>query len=68
MLNDIHTRALRCAAERVGGDEQLRLHLGASEGDFSSWTAQRELPRSVFLRLVDIITGEETRNGRCSLR
>ena len=64
MLNDIHTRALRCAAQRVGGDEQLRLHLGASEGDFSSWTAQPELPRNVFLRLVDIITGEEPRNGR----
>lgn len=66
MLNDIHTRALRCAAQRVGGDEQLRLHLGASEDDFSSWTAQPELPRNVFLRLVDIITGEEPRNGRRS--
>lgn len=66
MLNDIHTRALRCAARRVGGDEQLRLHLGASEGDFSSWRAQPELPRNVFLRLVDIITGEDTRNGLAS--
>ncbi len=60
VLNEIHTRALRCAAQRVGGDEQLRQHLGASEGDFSTWTAQAELPRNVFLRLVDIITGEET--------
>ena len=68
MLNDIHTRALRCAAQRVGGDEQLRLHLGASEDDFSSWTGQRELPRNVFLRLVDIITGEEPRNGRAAGR
>ena len=64
MLNEIHTRALRCAAQRVGGDEQLRLHLGASEVDFSSWTALPELPRSVFLRLVDIITGEEAGNTR----
>lgn len=64
MLNEIHTRALRCAAQRVGGDEQLRLHLGASETDFSSWTAQAELPRNVFLRLVDIITGEEPRAPR----
>jgi hypothetical protein len=68
VLNDIHTRALRCAAERVGGDEKLRLHLGASEGDFSTWTAQPELPRSVFLRLVDIITGEETRGDRRAWR
>lgn len=64
MLNDIHTRALRCAAQRVGGDEQLRRHLGASEDDFSNWTGQAELPRNVFLRLVDIITGEEPRNAR----
>lgn len=64
MLNEIHTRALRCAAQRVGGDEQLRLHLGASEGDFSSWIGLPELPRAVFLRLVDIITGEEPRHAR----
>ena len=68
MLNDIHTRALRCASQRVGGEEQLRLYLGASEVDFSAWTAQPELPRNVFLRLVDIITGEETRSGRYALR
>ncbi len=67
MLNDIHTRALRCASQRVGGDDQLRVQLGVSEGDFSSWTAQAELPRNVFLRLVDIITGEETR-GRALRR
>jgi hypothetical protein len=64
VLNDIHTRALRCASQRVGGEDQLRLQLGASEGDFSAWTAQAELPRNVFLRLVDIITGEE-RLKRC---
>lgn len=66
MLNDIHVRALRCAAQRVGGAEELRQHLGASEDDFSGWTAQAELPRNVFLRLVDIITGEETRSRRAS--
>lgn len=64
VLNEIHTRALRCAAQRVGGDEQLRRHLGASESDFSTWRAQAELPRNVFLRLVDIITGEEPRAQR----
>lgn len=63
MLNEIHTRALRCAARRVGGEEQLRQHLGASEGDFSTWAGQSELPRNVFLRLVDIITGEEPRSA-----
>jgi hypothetical protein len=38
--------------------------MGASEAEFSSWTAKRELPRDIFLRLVDIITEEEVRNIR----
>jgi len=37
------------------------LHLGASETDFASWPTRRELPRDIFLRLVDIITEEEVR-------
>ena len=59
MLHDIHNRALRCAAKVLGGNEQLRVHLGASEGDFSTWVGLPELPRNIFLRLVDIITHEE---------
>jgi hypothetical protein len=62
VLHDIHTRALRRAAQILGGEDQLRLYLGASELDFSSWTSQGELPRNIFLRLVDIITEEEVRN------
>jgi hypothetical protein len=52
---------LRRAAEILGGNEQLRLHLGASEIDFAAWGEKRDLPRDVFLRLVDIITEEEVR-------
>lgn len=58
MHQDIHKRALKRAAEILGGDEKLRLHLGASEIDFSAWNGARELPRNIFLRLVDIITDE----------
>lgn len=64
MLHDIHHRALRRAAAIMGGDEQLRMHLGASETDFSTWLGSHELPRNIFLRLVDIITEEEVRNVR----
>jgi hypothetical protein len=64
VLQDIHQRALRRAAEILGGNEQLRLHLGAAEAEFSSWAARRELPRDIFLRLVDIITEEEVRSIR----
>lgn len=62
MLRDIHGRALARAAVIVGGNEELRVHLGASEADFASWPAGRELPRDIFLRLVDIIVKEEVRN------
>jgi len=61
---DIHARALKQAAKILGGDEPLRQHLGASEGDFSAWSGADELPRNIFLRLVDIITGEESKPGR----
>jgi hypothetical protein len=62
VLHDIHTRALKRAAHILGGEEQLRLYLGASEIDFSGWSGLQELPRNIFLRLVDIITEEEVRN------
>ena len=61
MLHDIHERALRRAAKILGGEEQLRTYLGASEVDLSAWAGQGELPRKVFLRLVDLITEEEVR-------
>jgi hypothetical protein len=64
VLQDIHRRALQRAAAILGGNEQLRLHLGATEQDFTSWPQRRELPRDIFLRLVDIITEEEVRSVR----
>jgi len=64
VLQDIHRRALQRAAAILGGNEQLRTHLGASEQDFASWPQRRELPRDIFLRLVDIITEEEVRSVR----
>lgn len=64
MLQDIHQRALRRAAEIIGSKEELRCHLGTSEDEFASWAGKRELPRDIFLRLVDIITAEEVRSVR----
>lgn len=64
VLQDIHKRALRRAAEIIGGNEQLRLHLGVSEADFAGWFGKRDLPRDIFLRLVDIITKEPVRDVR----
>ena len=68
MLHDIHERALRRAAKILGGEEQLRTYLGASEVDLSAWAGQGELPRKVFLRLVDLITEEEVRTVKAVSR
>ena len=68
MLHDIHIRALKRAAQILGGEEQLRLYLGATEVDFSGWNGLQELPRNIFLRLVDIITEEEVRNVKAYAR
>lgn len=61
MLHDIHTRALKRATEILGGEDKLRIFLGASELDFSAWINEKELPRNIFLRLVDVITDEDVR-------
>ena len=63
VLQDIHKRALRRAAEIIGGNEELRVYLEVSEMEFVSWAGKRDLPRDIFLRLVDIITDET--NARC---
>jgi hypothetical protein len=61
VLHDIHDRALRRAAKILGGEEKLIAWLGVSGDDFTSLTSQKELPRPVFLRLVDLITEEDVR-------
>ena len=66
MLHDIHTRALKRAAEILGSEERLRSFLGASEVDYSAWIGQHELPRNIFLRLVDLITDDEVRRVAAS--
>ena len=68
MLHDIHERALRRAAKILGGDEQLRTYIGASESELSAWAGQGELPRKVFLRLVDLITEEDVRHVQAASR
>jgi hypothetical protein len=61
VLHDIHTRALKRATEILGGEDKLRIFLGATELDFSAWLNEKELPRNIFLRLVDVITDEDVR-------
>ena len=66
VLHDIHTRALKRAAEILGGEDKLMIFLGASEHDYSAWVNQHELPRNIFLRLVDLITDDDVRRVAAS--
>ncbi len=68
MLHEIHTRALRRAVEILGGEDKLMIFLGASEHDYSTWMNQHELPRNIFLRLVDLITDDDVRRVAASRR
>ena len=40
------------------------IYLGISPEVFATWAEKRDLPRDIFLRLVDIITEEEVRSVR----
>ena len=61
MHRDIHARALKHAAQILGGEEPLRQYLAAWHWDITTWDGKAELPSNIFLRLVDVITREETR-------
>jgi len=66
VLHDIHTRALKRASEILGGEDKLMIFLGANEVDYSAWVNQHELPRNIFLRLVDLITDDDVRRVAAS--
>ena len=58
----VQAEALRKAAEIVGGEEQLGVHLGLSVGTIRLFIAGRiNLPQRLFLQVVDIISGESAR-------
>ena len=63
MLQDIHKRALRLAAELSAVMKSLGFNSDVSEVEFVSWFGKRDLPRDIFL-LVDIITKEQVRDVR----
>jgi hypothetical protein len=51
-----YSNALQVAAKILGGREQLRRRLGATEADLTSWmTGEVEPPSAVFLEAVDIM-------------
>jgi len=66
---NLHARALRRAAQVLGGVEPLRAYLGVSMKDLSRWMAGEVCaPDSVFLRVVDLLAEDELAGLRQGMR
>lgn len=63
VTDSVYSRALRKAAELIGGREPLAKILQVSQAQIEVWIAdEAKPPRETFLRIVDIIL-EETASG-----
>jgi hypothetical protein len=59
VIDTVQSRAVRKAAELLGGQKILAERLGAKVEDVEKWAAgTRRTPRDVFLRVVDLILDE----------
>jgi transcriptional regulator with XRE-family HTH domain len=57
----VQSRALRKAAELLGGQKKLAERLGVDVAEIEKWTAGKVAPpREIFLRVVDLIIDEIT--------
>ncbi len=65
MASTVHARALGRAAEILGGQDKLRAALNVPISQLETWLQGREAPPShVFLKVVDIIAGEQVGETR----
>jgi hypothetical protein len=56
----VYARAMRRAAQILGGPEALSAHLGAAADDLACWlNGSKRVPDDVFLRVVDIVSAHE---------
>lgn len=64
MAASVQIRALQKAVELAGGRRALAEHLAVKAGDIEKWlNGKLELPRDVFLRVVEFIIDELTPEG-----
>ena len=64
MTASVYSRALRRAAEFLGGPDQLARVLRVPKDELDKWlTGDAKPPREVFLRVVDIILDEASAAG-----
>jgi len=56
----VHVRALRRAAQCLGGVEALRAHLQVSMSQLAGWLyGETHVPEAVFLKIVDLLSEQE---------
>jgi hypothetical protein len=56
----VYVRALRRAAQSLGGVEALRAHLQVSMSQLAGWLhGEAPPPETVFLKVVDLLADEE---------
>jgi hypothetical protein len=61
VATSVQSRALRKAAELLGGQKKLAERLGVSVADIEKWSADKgAVPREIFLRVVDLLIDEIT--------
>ena len=59
MASSIYSRALRKAAELIGGEDKLRRQLRVPAADLKKWLEDKAVPPAgIFLRVVDLIIEE----------
>jgi len=67
MAASVQIRALQKAAELAGGRRALAERLGVKAAEIEKWASGKaELPREVFLRVVELIIDELTPEGDAS--
>lgn len=56
-MQDVRARTLQRAAEIMGGEQQLALHLRVTPSHLALWLEGREFPPDrIFLKAVDLVT------------
>ena len=57
---EVHIRALRRAAQGLGGVEALRAHLQVSMSQLVGWLyGETRVPDAVFLKIVDLLSEQQ---------
>ena len=64
-MQDVRARTLQRAAEIMGGEQQLALHLKVTPSHLALWLEGKEFPPDrIFLKAVDLVTEHDVLPGK----